>query len=719
MPAHGKKVHTPSKSSSDQGYDSFSISSADSYPTTNNVKKNQTLKQIPEDVYDGVDMAASMAAHKDQLASEVDRLLKKSYDMESEGDLLAAAALCDSAASKARQAIDMPYSNHQLLVSANMKYSECVMRSTRLHKRLLEKDAEERRILKEYHHSRQSSRDSTHGRHSRQNSRDNKDTLAVNKEMGKGNNNNNLEVYATLPKKNKANKNKAQLQTSAADLRCSGPIYSNVESIRAMAQAKKVRKEVLLTVKDSDFSDYYSEWDGLAKQAKQHQHQHARRQAPSGSQSCRENDSEVYGEVCPPNKSDTGSKKHCKVKRKLMFGNLLKNKNKSLPDLREDAIDERPKAIETKENTAPANTTRQTSVANIHSKGFHQAHRSFVAERGLTSKPSLVKVAPPLIRETKLAASTAKIERSQSMESRQSQPPPPPPPKKSTISSRQPAAKPAGEDLKANNDQNPFFRELNQKRLELQKIRAERMARALMPPPPPISHVGGTIDMTRPQESAVASVNTNNNNSLPNNNNNKKPSSHEIINFITRCSTVRSTTPCASSNDNNSALMNQRVKEIVNSMTARSDKLSSSALPAPTSIYSPIPVHAAAGNMFNGMTPTANYINQMRLNRPPDYETTLKRMTATNIVEGGGGLASNHNAINVPAPPMTIALSAAPQPSSASSSTPTKQKKKSVKFSDTVEMVATADADEDDLQSFLSNPLLKKVLGNREFPGTF
>lgn len=683
---------------------------------------NQTLKQIPEDVYDSADVMSS-SAQKDQLANEVDRLLKKSYDMENEGDLLAAAALCDSAASKARQAIDMPYSNHQLLVSANMKYSECVMRSTRLHKKLLEKDAEERRILKEYHHSRQSSRDSTHGRHSRQNSRDSKDTFAVNnkqpnKEAYKGNNN--LEVYATLPKKNKANKKKAQLQTSAADLNCSGPIYTNVELIRAMEQAKKPRKEVFLVMKDSDFSDYYSEWDGLTKQTK-NQQQQARRQTLSGSQSCRENDSESYGEVCSPNKNEAIIKKQCKVKRKLMFGNLLKNKNKSLPDLREDALDDKPKAIETKENTAPVITIRQTSVANIHSKGFHQAHRSFVAERGLNSKPSLLKVAPPLIRDIKsntIANDTTNIERSQSMKSRQSLPPLPPP-KKSTISNCQPV-KQACEDLKTNSEQNPFFREINQKRLELQKIRAERMAQSLMPLSS-ISQVGGIINMTRPQESSLDSNTIVNNNSATTNNNNntKKPSSHEIINFITRYSTVRGTT---TSNDN-SALMNQRVKEIVNSMTVRGDKLSLTTLSSPASIYSPIPIHAAS-NKFNGMTPTASYINQMRLNRPPDYETTLKRMTATNNtsvsnisnINEADGISGNHNAINVPAPSKAVVLSVASQ--QPSSVTHVKQKK-SVKFSDTVEMVATADTGEDDLQSFLSNPILKKVLGNREFPGAF
>ncbi|XP_022235862.1 uncharacterized protein LOC106476222 isoform X4 [Limulus polyphemus] len=109
----------------------------------------------------------------EKLCAEADLLLVKSHEKENEGDLVVAAVLAESAAAKARAAMDSPYNNPQSLVSAKIKHSFCVMRSSSLHKRLKEAEMEERRRQKEFtvlegHHSRQSSRDSTHGRHSRQ-----------------------------------------------------------------------------------------------------------------------------------------------------------------------------------------------------------------------------------------------------------------------------------------------------------------------------------------------------------------------------------------------------------------------------------------------------------------------------------------------------------------------------------------------------------------------
>ncbi|OTF79903.1 hypothetical protein BLA29_007698, partial [Euroglyphus maynei] len=166
------------KNASDQGYDSFSLSSSDSYPSTISPSKlNSRLKQIPEDDSQLIEMVNKLTTMDecDKLCSEADVLLLRSHEKEREGDLRAAAALSDSAAAKARLAIDIPYSNHQTLISAKMKHSMCVMRSTSLHKRVVELEAEEKRLLKAaaameaaVHHSRQSSRDSSYGRHSRQ-----------------------------------------------------------------------------------------------------------------------------------------------------------------------------------------------------------------------------------------------------------------------------------------------------------------------------------------------------------------------------------------------------------------------------------------------------------------------------------------------------------------------------------------------------------------------
>ncbi|XP_076317945.1 uncharacterized protein LOC143229469 [Tachypleus tridentatus] len=183
---------------SDKGYDSFSLSSTDSYPsiTSPAAKLDLRLDQIPEDlqtvfqltgiVKPPVEECQGLMENNsckfkgnncDILCAEADFLLTKSHEKENEGDLVMAAMLSDSAAAKARAAMDAPYNNSQSLVSAKMKHSFCVMRSSSLHKRLKEAEMEERRRQKEAsslegHHSRQSSRDSTHGRHSRQGSRD-------------------------------------------------------------------------------------------------------------------------------------------------------------------------------------------------------------------------------------------------------------------------------------------------------------------------------------------------------------------------------------------------------------------------------------------------------------------------------------------------------------------------------------------------------------------
>ncbi|XP_076365570.1 uncharacterized protein LOC143254375 isoform X2 [Tachypleus tridentatus] len=183
----------------DQGYDSFSLSSTDSYPsvTGSPSKLDPRLDQIPEDLQTICQVTGildpSVSEFQDQnkcnsetkasggdcdkLCAEADILLIKSHEMENEGDLVLAAMLSDSAAAKARAAMDAPYNNAQSLVSAKMKHSFCVMRSSSLHKRLKEAEVEERRKQKdvsnsEGQHSRQSGRDNTHGRHSRQGSKD-------------------------------------------------------------------------------------------------------------------------------------------------------------------------------------------------------------------------------------------------------------------------------------------------------------------------------------------------------------------------------------------------------------------------------------------------------------------------------------------------------------------------------------------------------------------
>ncbi|KAK8780943.1 hypothetical protein V5799_017715 [Amblyomma americanum] len=178
----------------DKGYDSYSLSSTDSYPSAgmpgSPAKADPRLQQIPEAVQisnrleraihhsllQGSDSASDSVFDDvftggkgeeesqdcDKLCSQAEVCLKMSYEKEQAGDLKMAIFFSDSAAAKARAALDAPYGNAQSLIAAKMKHSMCVMRSSNLSKRL--KEAEERRRGKESngyeaHHSRQGSRD--------------------------------------------------------------------------------------------------------------------------------------------------------------------------------------------------------------------------------------------------------------------------------------------------------------------------------------------------------------------------------------------------------------------------------------------------------------------------------------------------------------------------------------------------------------------------------
>ncbi|XP_022240584.1 inactive ubiquitin carboxyl-terminal hydrolase 54-like [Limulus polyphemus] len=220
----------------DQGYDSFSLSSTDSYPSVPGSPASSDLRltQIPEDLQTKFQVTRSLKSADsesqhlsglkskmkasredcDKLCAEADLLLKKSHEKEKEGDLVMAAMLSDSAAAKARAAMDAPYNNIQSFISAKMKHSFCVMRSSSLHKRLNEPEMEERKKQKdvsilEGHHSRQSNRGSRQRSkddwHSQQGS---KHSSSINKNMDAFDLNaeRTIEIYATLPKRGSKHK---------------------------------------------------------------------------------------------------------------------------------------------------------------------------------------------------------------------------------------------------------------------------------------------------------------------------------------------------------------------------------------------------------------------------------------------------------------------------------------------------------------------------------
>lgn len=442
----------------DKGYDSYSLSSTDSYPSAgmpgSPAKADPRLKQIPEAVHisnmlekaihhsllQGSDSASDSVFDDvftgsrgeeesqdcDKLCSQAEGCLTMSYEKEQAGDLKMAIFFCDSAAAKARAAMDAPYGNAQSLIAAKMKHSMCVMRSSNLSKKL--KEADERRRLKEStgydsHHSRQGSRDSTHSRqghresqHTRQGSRDSACTVIDLSEPVK-----NIEIYATLPKKSSKKKNSAlfsqsslrfkedievykdfladQWHTSSQDdlaiKMMSDGEYTVTSKPKARSSAGSLGKANGTPARDPEFSDYSSEWEQSKKSSL-----HRTLSNPTGMKGHETDEAAT---------TSASMKKQHRIRRKLM-GGFMRRKNRSLPDLREgkDSPQTESRALDDtvifdskneraiKQESSNEDETREDHSATIKRCGFHQPHRAFVS-RGHTQRPLLTKVDPPQV----------------------------------------------------------------------------------------------------------------------------------------------------------------------------------------------------------------------------------------------------------------------------------------------------------------------------------
>ncbi|EEC10337.1 ubiquitin specific proteinase, putative, partial [Ixodes scapularis] len=395
----------------DQGYDSYSLSSTDSYPSAILLFNHWTIgrhtllvvglkRKLTKKKTCGFHAGAS--GDCDKLCAQAELFLKKSYEKEQAGDLPLACFFCESAAAKARLAMDAPYSNTQSLVAAKMKHSTCIMRSSALCKRIKEAEMEERRRIKEssghdVHHSRQGSRDSTHsrqsqkeGQHARQGSRDSSGGTIVECSDRPVKN---IEIYATLPKKGSKKKSSALLSQMSVRLREDYPVNSRSkirDGTSSLSKASTMRS------KDSEFSDYSSEWEHARKPAL-----HRTLSNPAGMKNRDEEDN------ANASGSSASAKKQHKIRRKLM-GGFMRRKNRSLPDLRENkdapqtesrALDDNvifdsPGGVAPKPCHDDDADGREDHSATINSRGFHQPHRAFV-NRALSQRPLLTKVDPP------------------------------------------------------------------------------------------------------------------------------------------------------------------------------------------------------------------------------------------------------------------------------------------------------------------------------------
>ncbi|XP_054712644.1 uncharacterized protein LOC129222199 [Uloborus diversus] len=448
---------------SDHGYDSYSVSSSDSYPSVNGspVKLDPRLTQIPEvwqpDEEPDLEHKLKLVTEDtqgppdcDKLCAEADLLLAKSHEKEKDGDLVMAALLSDSAAARARAAMEAPYNNSRSLVSAKMKHSTCVMRSSNLYRRLKDHELDERRKQKSHtgHHSRQSSRDSTHSKHSRQGSKDSSHSKTGSKDSNPNSDDTenfgkNIEIYGTLPKKGSRKKNAG---TSGSLKVKDDQVYKDfLDKQRKNTSLSNSLHETLLKNVDVNQTDVTTKvktpvvaekphrkipTDGtITKSPVKKKPEVPQRHDVEKRKSQKQLVEPSYQGLFFDGKNDVHSKdllspvtspdkKQHKIKRKLM-GGFMKRKNRSLPDLREDqnlanpmdpflddAIIRVPPTMMLPNGKSKIDGQTNSSIGNLM-RGFHQPHHAFV-KKDLTQRPLLRKVNPPNIQPSILTSPKSK-----------------------------------------------------------------------------------------------------------------------------------------------------------------------------------------------------------------------------------------------------------------------------------------------------------------------
>ncbi|XP_073978903.1 ubiquitin specific peptidase echinus isoform X2 [Rhodnius prolixus] len=323
-----------SGSQCDPGYDSYSLSSTDSLPLQQTLKHNLQLAQIPEGHQSPASLGNMHCSNRigpsecERLCEEADMLLKHSQATD---DLEKALSYANAAVGKARQAMDAPYSNPQAASAARMKHNTCIMQARSIHKRLEDPNGPRHG---EGRHSREgsgcSARGST-GSHSRQNSRDkgnhsrqNSKEMLINpvpetksKEIPEKSSEKSIEIYATLPKTRKgllsrATKTKNTVEDEEYLLydRPGRSLNRNNKSPNGKKEEKRARSEdrSVKTQKEQKEKEFVS--NQISKDAKK----------------------QVKAE-----EQKQGKKQH-KIRRKLLMGGLIRRKNRSMPDLREDEV---------------------------------------------------------------------------------------------------------------------------------------------------------------------------------------------------------------------------------------------------------------------------------------------------------------------------------------------------------------------------------------------
>ncbi|XP_042228459.1 uncharacterized protein LOC121870649 isoform X2 [Homarus americanus] len=391
----GQPPNTAPNGQYDPGYDSYSLSSNDSYPIQQNLKHNLQLQQIPECVqasdspgtYTGGSQQDSSSVSTltesetggncETLCLAADSLLEEARAREESGDLSGALDLCNAAAAKTRAAMDAPYNNAHSLTFARMKHNTCVMRARSLHRRILIQEEtaawEGQYKLDGPHHSRQGSRDSQRSRTSRQGSRegsvhhsrqgsrdassgsqarsqDQLDTAVTLAQTAEKLQNTNIEIYATLPKK-KGKKLSSEKISRKDDVEIQLEKSKDKKNTdKTKDKSHKEKKSGKNRAVDSDYGSDHS--------------------SKSSKKSLDKDDVNAIVEV--KEEKSIGKKQH-KIRRKLLMGGLIRRKNRSMPDLREGQDGENPKSatddLEVRSFSRPTTPSGEKTMAGYLSEG--------------------------------------------------------------------------------------------------------------------------------------------------------------------------------------------------------------------------------------------------------------------------------------------------------------------------------------------------------------
>lgn len=438
---------TESRTGMDPGYDSYSLSSSDSFPSvwtggraalTSNASSDSSTSGSTSGFSSQADSAARLCAANgstlngtikrtsqpedqllqllnnselpdcDKLCSESDILLLRSHEKEREGELRTAATLSDVAAQKARAAMDAPSSNAHTLISAKMKHSMCVMRSAALHRRLREEDEEKRR---EKRMARAASRDKLNRSNEHLSTLANPNDTVNNNAVQVTNNHitsqapKALQIYGTLPKKNYTSRKKSASLSMITP--CAPAIGDQVDG---------VAQTVLPLVASTPATDIRSEGttETAAESCAQAVANKVQRSCSISSASSVQSTnqlSDVSTVAGAPIEEDTAaldaadpklSKQH-KIRKKLLIGGFMRRKNRSLPDLREGQKPEVNASTSTSTNDSrsevvvvpPVENPTSPAIAKVSRKGFHQIYAENQSK--ISGKPGLLKVNPPLI----------------------------------------------------------------------------------------------------------------------------------------------------------------------------------------------------------------------------------------------------------------------------------------------------------------------------------